>query len=230
MKKDLIIGLSIGLVIGIAVTGIFSLVKNSGGSSQISLALPEISNLNDKYLAKIENYGISVEDFTNAYEVVKKNMPPQQQEAIYANEPAAKAEILETMINQYAIVATAIEEGFLEDSYNLQLFRNAAYQALFNLYLSQNMPSDNATFAASQPEIDQVFAQHGAQFRASGMNAQQIQEYITAQIVQQKQQRWMMEFVTKIKEGYRVERNSSAIQKQNISTSGVPFSMQQPAQ
>ncbi len=221
MKKDLIIGVAIGLVVGACAMAFISPKKSV--ASGIVVALPEISNLNDDYLVKVENFGISVEDFTNAYEVVKRNMPPQQRDAILANEGAAKAEILETMINQYAIVATAMEEGFLENPANMQLFRNAAYQALFNLYLSQNIPTDGNAFAASQPEIDQVYAQYGAQFRANGMNAQQIQEYIVAQISQQKQQRWMMEFVTKIKESYRVERNASAIEKQQISTSGLAF-------
>ncbi len=221
MKKDLIMGVAIGLVVGVVC--MMAIPKKSSGGSEISLSIPEVSSLTDDYLVKVENYGISVEDFTNAYDVVIKNMPPQQREAVFANESAAKAEILETMINQYAIVATAIEEGFLEDPANMQLFRNAAYQALFNLYISQNVPSDSNVFAASQPEIDQIYAQYGAQFRANGMNAQQIQEYIVSQISQQKQQRWMMEFVTKIKEGYRVERNSKVIEELHISTTGLPF-------
>ncbi len=220
MKKDLIMGIVIGLVVGV---GCMMAIPKKSVSEGISIDLPEASSLKDDYLVKVENYAISVEDFTNAYEVVKKNMPPQQREAVLANESAARAEILETMINQYAVVATAMEEGFLEDPANMQLFRNAAYQALFNLYISQNIPSDSNVFAASQPEIDQIYAQYGAQFRANGMNAQQIQEYIVAQVSQQKQQRWMIEFVTKIKEGYRVERNAKAIEELKISTSGLAF-------
>ncbi|MGL5955589.1 MAG: hypothetical protein ACRC0X_03145 [Brevinema sp.] len=228
MRKDLIIGLAIGLTIGILGTVIFSQFsksdqENNGGKSTLSLALPQIEKLDEHYLAKIENFGISVNDFTNAYELVKQNLPPEQQVQFSANEAAAKAEILETMINQYAVVATAIEEGFLENEENLQLFRNAAQQALFNLYLTQNMPQNENVFIASQPEIDQAYAQYGAELRARGLNAQQSREFLVTQITQQKRQRWMLDFVGKVKEGFRVERNNVALETQGISTIRTPF-------
>lgn len=233
MKKELILGLSIGLVVGILIMFIGGKVLPNNavgayGKSNVSLALPEIDKMGPEHLVKVENYGITIDDFTNAYDLVKKNLPPEQQATLLSNESAAKAEILETMINQYAVVATAIEEGFLENPKTLQMFRNAAQQALFNLYINENMPQGENAFAVSQPEIEQAFAQYGNELRARGMNATQSQEFLSAQIAQQKRQRWMFEFVSKIKEGFRVERNSEAIKSQDISTSRTGFSPQQP--
>lgn len=236
MKKEMILPLSIGIVVGgllVFIGGkIFSASSGSKGNpvSSVSLALPEVDELTDAYLVKVENHGITVEDFTNAYELLQKNLPAQQKEAILSNEPAAKAEILENMINQYAVVATAIEEGFLEDPKIQKQFRNAAQQALLQLYISENMPSDENAFAASKPEIEQAYAQHRQQIAASGMNATQAQEYLSGQISQQKQQRWMYEFISKVKEGFRVERNNEAIKNNGISTTRTPFAQPQPVQ
>ncbi|MGL4677330.1 MAG: hypothetical protein ACRCWI_06650 [Brevinema sp.] len=225
MKKDLIMGLAIGLAVGIIGAVIFSQSNkaSSDGKAVLSLALPQIEKLDEDHLVKVENFGISVNDFTNAYELVKQNLSPEQQAEISANEAAAKAEILETMINQYAVVATAIEEGFLEDETNLKLFRNAAQQALFNLYLTQNLPQNENSFVVSQPELDQAYAQYGEELRARGFNATKSREVLTTQITQQKRQRWMLDFVGKIKEGFRVERNNAALEAAGINTTRFPI-------
>ncbi len=229
--KKIVLGIAIGAAIGALGT---YLIQNSSSVSapeaavqaddivsNVSIAPLEIDFLDDDHIVRVENYGISVEDFTNAFEMVKQNLPPEQQAALLANESMAKAEILETMINQYAVIATALEEGFLENPDNLKMFRNAAQQALFNLYISQNMPQSG--FQASKPEIDQAFSQYGSELRARGMNASQIQEFLASQIAQQKQQRWMIEFVSKIKEAYRVERNHDIIRNLDISTTVSPL-------
>ncbi len=228
MKKDMMISATVGLVVGIIVTlvGTLFVKQTSAGKAEFSLALPTITKLDKDYLAKIEDFGIALADFTNAFDQVKKNLPPEQLVQISANEAGAKAEILETMINQYAVVATAIEEGFLEDEENMRLFRNAAQQALFQLYVAKNMPEGGNEFTASQPEIDQAYAQYGAEFRARGLNAQQSKDYIVSQIAQQKRQRWMIDFVSKIKEGFRIERNDDLLKEQNISATALPMPTQ----
>lgn len=224
MKKDMLIGTGIGLVAGVIITLAvgFATKQSSGGASMISLALPEIAELDDEYLAKVENFGIALSDFTNAFDQIKQNLPPEQLAQISANEAGARAEILETMINQSAVVATALEEGFLEDEENLRLFRNSAQQALFQLYVAKNMPEDPNQFTASQPEIDQAYTQFGSELRARGLNAQQSKEYIVSQISQQKRQRWMIDFVSKIKEGFRIERNDELLKEYDISATGLP--------
>lgn len=228
MKKDIMIGVVVGLVVGVIITlvGTLFVKQTSSGTAEFSLALPAITELDKDYLAKIEGFGIALADFTNAYDQVKKNLPPEQLAQVSANEAGAKAEILETMINQYAVVATAIEEGFLEDEENMRLFRNAAQQALFQLYVAKNMPEGGNEFSASQPEIDQAYSQYGAEFRARGLNAQQSKDYIVSQIAQQKRQRWMIDFVSKIKEGFRIERNDDLLKEQNISATALPMPTQ----
>ncbi len=170
--KNLFIGIALGAAVG--ALGVYlikgtssasaAVTASNGITSTVSVAPLEVEMLDDNYLVRVENYGISVEDFTNAFEMVKQNLPPEQQAALLANESMAKAEILETMINQYAVIATALDEGFLEHPDNMKLFRNAAQQALFNLYISQNMPQSG--FQASKPEIDQAFSQYGGELRA----------------------------------------------------------------
>ena len=225
MKKDIIMGAAVGLAVGVIITLVGTLFakQTSSGKAEFSLALPTITKLDKDYLAKIEDFGIALADFTNAFDQVKKNLPPEQLAQVSANEAGAKAEILETMINQYAVVATAIEEGFLEDEENMRLFRNATQQALFQLYVAKNMPEGGNEFSASQPEIDQAYAQYGAEFRARGLNAQQSKDYIVSQIAQQKRQRWMIDFVSKIKEGFRIERNDDLLKEQNISATALPM-------
>ena len=225
MKKNMIIAAGAGLIVGVLGSSLFFMTTKvaTGGVDTFSLALPEIKELDKDHLAKIENYGISVEDYTNAYDQIKKSLPPEQLAGVMANESMARAEILETMINQFAVVATAIEEGFLEDEENIRLFRNAAHQALFQLYVAKNLPEDPNQFVASQPEIDQAYTQYGAEFRARGMNAQQSKDFIIAQVAQQKRQRWIIDFVSKIKEGFRIERNDDLLKEQNISAVGMPI-------
>jgi len=223
MNKNMIIGVGIGVIIGIFIMFIISLLtKGTIANNTVSIALPEISKLTDDYLAKVENFGIALGDFTNAYDQVKENLPLEQLAQLKANEASFKAEILETMINQYVVVATAIEEGFLEDKENIRLFKNAAQQALFQLYVAKNMPENTNAFIPSKPEIDQAYTQFGNELRARGLNAQQSKEILVGQIAKQKQQRWMIDFITKIKEGYRIERNDKLLEKEQISSSVLP--------
>lgn len=228
MKKDILIGVSAGIggfILG-ALLLFFIYSPGKSAKSTISLDLPSIKELNDKYLARVEQYGISYDEFTNSLELVQKTLPPAQLAQLKANESAFKAEILETLINQYVVVATAIEEGFLENEENYKQFQNALYQALSQLYISKNLPADKNAFAPSNPEIDQAYQQFGSELRARGFNAQQSREFIINQLSQQKQQRWMVDFISKIKEGFRIERNNKLIEKEGID----PIGLQTPLQ
>lgn len=225
MNKNMILMLTAavvsGLVIGSLIT--FAVSKNSGSASSIDssslMALPKITSLNNDYLAKVEEFGISVNDYTNSLNEVKKTLPPEQLAQLSANEALFNANIFESLINQTVVVATAIEEGFLENPENEKLFRNAAQQALLNLYIAQNMPADTNAFTPSKPQIEQAFKQFGSQLTAQGLNASQAKEYIITQLVQQNRQRWMLEFISKIREKYRIERNEEQLKALNISTS-----------
>ncbi|MGL4563452.1 MAG: hypothetical protein ACRCVW_06340 [Brevinema sp.] len=210
--------LVVGAVIGFFIGMIPSKKISNDTFSQI-LSLPEISALSDDYLAKVEQYGISVDDYTNTVDEVKKNLPPEQLAQLAGNEALFNANIFESLINQTVVVATAIEEGFLEKPENLKLFRNATQQALLNLYIAQNAPSDSNAFAPSKAQIDQAFQQFGAQLTANGMNATQVKEYIVTQLIQQNRQRWVLEFMSKIREKFRIERNETQMSNQNISAS-----------
>ena len=223
MKKDMIIGLVCGLVVGV-LTGVLvsTLMKPkspiAGDITSVPFALNQAKDLDDTLLAKVENIGIQVADFSNAYEAIQRTLPPQQVALYKQQEGAFKAEVFETMINQYVTVAQALKEGFLDDPENMRAMQNAMNGALQQLYVSKNLPTNANAFAPSTPEIDQAYRQYGAQMRAQGMSAQQSRDYIIAQLSQQKQQIWMANFMRKIREGYRVERNNSVIEAQGIST------------
>ncbi|MGL4367697.1 MAG: hypothetical protein ACRCTQ_05415 [Brevinemataceae bacterium] len=225
--KTLILGIAAGIITGSILTLIISsLAAKNKPTESITISLPTIDKLDSSHLAKIEQYGVSLKDFTNAYNEIKKTLPPEQLQQLDNNEPAYKSEILETMINQYVVVATALEEGFLENQENARLFQNAIQQALFQLYVAKNMPQDENAFAPTKAEIDQIYAQYGSELRARGLNAQQSRDTIIAQINQQKRQRWMIDFISKIKEGYRIERNNELLKKENISATGIPQNLQ----
>ncbi|MGL4394548.1 MAG: hypothetical protein ACRCS8_04920 [Brevinema sp.] len=221
MNKNMILMLC-GAVIGGAVLGsalTMLLSKNSSGQVSNLMSLTEISSLSDKYLVKVEKYGISVEEFTNALSEVKKGLAPEQLAQFEANEALFNANVFESLINQTVVVASAIEEGFLENPENMKLFRNGVQQTLLNLYISQNAPTDPNAFAPSKAQIDQAFQQFGREFTARGLNASQAREYIVGQLSQQNRQRWTLEFMSKIREKYRIERNTKKLDEYNISMS-----------
>lgn len=221
----MVIGLVSGLVGGVLLGALaFSLIgggKTKGikaGVPSIAFAIREAKTLDDNTIAKIEDMGITLSDFSNAYESVQKTLPPQQLAAYKQQEGAFKAQVLENLINQNTVVAQALKEGFLNNPTNMDAMQNALNVALFQLYMANNAPTNEKAFVPSNPEIDQAYQQYGAQMRAQGMSAQQSREYIIMQLSQQKQQVWLANFVTKIREGYRVERNTPLIEKQGIST------------
>ncbi|MGL5721651.1 MAG: hypothetical protein ACRCY4_04550 [Brevinema sp.] len=224
MKKDMVVGLTCGVIVGLLV-GVLATVlmkpKSAIAGSDITaipFALDQAEELNDTILAKVENIAIPISDFSNAYEAVQRTLPPQQLAVYKQQEGAFKAEVLETMINQYVTVAQALKEGFLDDPENMRAMQGAMNAALQQLYVSKNIPTNANAFAPSTPEIDQAYRQYGTQMRAQGMSAQQSRDYIVTQISQQKQQVWMAGFMRKIREGYRVERNTAVIEAQGIST------------
>ncbi|MGL4388566.1 MAG: hypothetical protein ACRCTJ_04155 [Brevinema sp.] len=222
MNKNMILMLCTTLVGGAILGSITTmLISKKSSNQQFSniLALSEITSLSDNYLAKVEKYGISLEDYTNTLNEVIKNLPVEQLAQLEGNEALFNANIFESLINQTVVVATAVEEGFLEKPENLKLFRNAAQQALLNLYIAQNAPSDTNAFTPSKAQIDQAYRQFGPEFSARGLNASQAREYIVAQLVQQNRQRWILEFMSKIREKFRIERNENQMKNQNISSS-----------
>ncbi|MGL5254844.1 MAG: hypothetical protein ACRC9L_07630 [Brevinema sp.] len=223
MKKDMIVGLTCGLIGGVLIGVLIAVLMKpksmmAGDITAIPFALDYVEDLDDTLLAKVENVGIPLSDFSNAYEAIQRTLPPQQLALYKQQEGAFKAEVFETMINQYVTVAQALKEGFLEDPENMRSMQGAMNAALQQLYVSKNIPTNSNAFAPSTPEIDQAYRQYGAQMRAQGMTAQQSREYIVNQLSQQKQQIWMANFMRKLREGYRVERNTPVIEAQGIST------------
>lgn len=64
-------------------------------------------------------------------------------------------------------------------------------------------------FIPTDAELDAFYDQYRIQYDKSGMGAEQIRQDITQRLAAQKQQQWLAQFVSRLKESHKIERNDT---------------------
>lgn len=224
-NQTLWIFVSIAFVAGLLIGGgaIF-LLKGNNASSKISFYPTKSSAAGNNWLAKVDDYAITQEEFEDAFRLYMTQVP-ESYRASLPPEATLKAEYLNQMISEYAILIKALDSGLLNKKETALQFKAAMRTAISQLYLGQNAPQDPGAFMPTKAEKDAAYQQYKAEFTRRGYTAEQINQVLDQQLVQYKKQEWVARFVQQTKEGFKVQRNEAKINSLGL----VPQQPQQAA-
>jgi len=206
----------LGFIAGILIGGGITLALRGGSTpgDTISLYPPKSSAVGNDWLIKIDDYAVTKSEFEEGYKYFMSQIPEQQRASL---PPDTKRLFFENLLSQYIINLKALKEGLPKTREGQLLLRTAIRQAIYQIYLTKNIPQDKSIFMPSQIEINDYYMRNKAQFDKLGMKSDQIKQYAIQELSQQKMQMWVQGFVAQAKESFKVERNNDQLEQVGIS-------------
>jgi RPA family protein len=205
-------------------TGFFVKPNQISQSGMVSLYPSSASEVGNEWLVKIDDYAISKKEFEEGFEYFMSQLKQMaaQQGMPEPSEEQYKTMYLDNLISQYVLVIQALKEETFADKENELLLKLAIRDAIYKVYLNKYLPEDEAVFQPSRVELNQAFNQYRDQFAQMGWSSEQIRQYLTQQLAQQKMQIWMQNLVNQTKERYKIERNRELLEKKGIRETQTP--------
>ncbi len=212
-KLNLWMFLVISFIVGIVIGGglVFILKGGSTGADSVSLYPPKSGS---DWLIKIDDYVITKSEYEEGFKYFLNQIPEAQRANL---PPDTKKLYFDNLLSQYIITIKALNEGLAKSKEGQLLLKTAIRQAVYQIYISKNLPADKSAFYPSKIEIDDYYLKNKAQFDRMGLKTDQIKQYATQELSQQKMQLWVQGFVAQMKENFKVLRNNDLLQQEGIS-------------
>ncbi len=150
-----------------------------------------------KIIAKVNNVTITQQDLDNLLD----SLPPQYDK----NDPKLKKELIKFLIDQEILVQEARKEGIDKDPKVKKQIENAIKQILATALLNKKIPKSK--IKVTDKEVKAFYEKHKSEFK--GLNGKpvpfnQIKNFLEAQLIKQKQQQAVEEYINSIKKNYNV--------------------------
>ena len=166
------------------------------------------------WIIKIENYNISQKEYDSGYKYFMSQIPEGQKPMV--DEKTLKKQYLNNLLIQYVVLIQAMQDDLFGSDDASLVLRSAIRQAVYQIYLNKALPKDKDRFNPTEEEINKYYTQNKDRFYQMGLNADQIRQYATQELSQQKIQLWVAEYLEKLKENYRIKRNSDALKSEGL--------------
>jgi hypothetical protein len=200
----------VGLLAG---GGVIFAVK---GASAVGVDLYPSKAAGD-WIVKIDDYTVGKAEFDEGYKMFMDQIPAAQKMNL-PPENEIKAQYVESLIGQYALLVKLLNERWVQTKEGKLLLR----QALYQIYLQKEAAKNQEAFVPSKPQIDRFYQQYKSQFDKSGLGAEQIRQQIVQTLGQQNMQVWALQYVKEIRENYKIQRNTTLMEKEGISAAPSP--------
>ncbi len=172
------------------------------------------TNDSKDWIVKIESNVIGKEEFDNGFQYLLSQVPENQKATV--DEKTMKKQYLNGVLMQNIVLMQAMEDDlFSSDDANIVL-KSALRQTIYQIYLNKALPKDKQRFTPTDDEINKYYEQNKERLLQMGLNADQIKQYASQELSQQKIQVWVQEYLEKLKENYRIKRNQDAMKKEGL--------------
>ncbi|MGC8765248.1 MAG: hypothetical protein ACP5QT_05115, partial [Brevinematia bacterium] len=168
-----------GLAIGVGAAFLITSISKKGvvaGEGSISLYPPKADSVKDDWLVKIDGYAIRKSEFEQGYKLFLSQVPESQRLNL-PNESVLKYQFLENLQAQYILTIKALQDGIHKTDEGKFYINSAVRQAIYQLYLKNNLPKDENVFKPTKVELEEYYNRNRAQFEKLGMKADQIKRY-----------------------------------------------------
>lgn len=184
---------------------IFSCKSESGEwVAKINGEKVTLDELNNSYYAQLNQiYGESKE------EIDKRAADPGE---VSKNPMLNKSDFLESMIKQRLVYNKAVEEGVLDNEEVMSLVETAKESIVVGYYIKEKFKDD---INITEEEISKIYSEQKSRFRGAPIG--QVEQYIRQQLMQQKLQMKLREYVEFLRDEGKIEKNLSPL-KTNVNT------------
>lgn len=223
-NKNFWLYLIAALIAGILVGGgvVYFLNGNTGGTGSLNMYPPKSSA---DWLAKIDDYVITKADFDQGFMALMAQIPEDKKAGLPQD---IKAQYFESLLKEYILSIKALNDGLQKDPTNQIMLKSLVRRYLSNLYLQKSAPLDKSGFMPSKMEMDAYYTQHKEELDKSGMKSDQMKQYIAQDIERQKEQAWIEQLVTTLRDSIKVQRNNAALLSEGVTLTPVNNSQLSP--
>ncbi|MFW6139457.1 MAG: SurA N-terminal domain-containing protein [Spirochaetota bacterium] len=206
MKKLFIVTLSIFFLIA----GVFMdhyLINPSSGMEKTGVVLAEDtgkSSGNGTWVAKINDYVISREEFQREFAVHVYSLPfGEEKKEEYRNNPENKRRFLSNLVHEHLIHQQALEKGYDKKQLVQDLIKAVTRRAIIQVYLNEQIEPKLQDIPEQQ--IEQIYNKNKQMF--AGMDIDTAGQQIKMQLLQRQYNQHLEELIDELKGEARVVKN-----------------------
>ncbi|OMH40918.1 peptidylprolyl isomerase [Desulfurobacterium indicum] len=151
-----------------------------------------------KIIAKVDNVTITQQDLNNLLD----SLPTQYDK----NDPKVRKELIKFLIDQEILVQEARREGIDKDPKVKKQIENTIKQILATALLNKKIPESK--IKVTDKELKAFYEKHKNELK--GLDGKpvpfdQIKNFLKAQLIKQKQQQAVEEYINSIKKNHKIE-------------------------
>ncbi|MCX8029747.1 MAG: hypothetical protein N2712_07130 [Brevinematales bacterium] len=196
--------LVLGVIITLVVTN-FLIAKPKMPSSLISMfGLTESKP--QSYVIKIGDYYLSTSDFDREYMFLVDTLSggDPAKKSLYMNDLTTKKNYLDNVINELVIVIDAYNQGYLSSSDWSIVSRVSLRKAVVDGFLLKKI--DISKIQVSEKEVEDLYNKNREYFRQNNIPAERAEEFLKAQIRNQKLQQEVAKYIQSVRDKLNIEK------------------------
>jgi hypothetical protein len=161
---------------------------------------------NDKWVAKIDDTVITLDEFKREFNVHVYALPLEdKQRAEYKNDPDKKKKFLTSLINEYLIYNKAMNEGVQNRPEVQDLLKAVQRRAIIQVYL--NVKVESRLKDIPDEQIETIYNQNKKMY--AGVDIEVAREQIRMLLLQRQYNEYLEELVDELKGEAKVMRNET---------------------
>lgn len=199
-----LVSLVLGIVLTLITTNLI-LAKSKAPSSlmeMFGLATTKPSS----YVAKIGDYYLSTDDFNKEYLFIVDNLSAGDlnKKSLYLNDLSTKKAYLDNVINELVLVIDAYNKGYLSSSDWNTLSKISLRKSLADGFLTKQI--DTKKIEVTDKEVEELYNKNREYFRQNNISAEKAEEFLKAQIRNQKAQQEVAKYIQSVRDKLQIEK------------------------
>jgi hypothetical protein len=202
----------VGIFLGSAIITAVVMLLLLGGASKTSISLDDLGILGltkvkpSSYVVKINDYYLSTDEFNKQYRAIVEASAGGDKAKIdlYMNDISLKKQFLDNIVNELAIAIQAHNEGYLSSQDWQTLAHITLRKSIVDGFLSKKI--DVSSIQVSDKEVEEIYQKQKEFFRQNNIPPDKAEEYIRAQLRNQKLNQKISEYLLKVRDKMVIDK------------------------
>jgi len=202
----------VGVFLASAILTAIVMLLLLGGASKTSIGVDDLGILGltkvkpSSYVVRINDYYLSTDEFDRQYKAIVEASSGGDKAKIdlYMNDISLKKQFLDNIINELAIAIQAYNEGYLSSQDWQILAHITLRKSIVDGFLSKKI--DVSSIKVSDKEVEEVYQKQKEFFRQNNIPPDKAEEYIRAQLRNQKLNQKISEYLLKVRDKMVIDK------------------------